>query len=254
MNKDIPSYVVHYKGNVERRKIMEELFLREKMENVTWILDWDREEVSYQLYVKNFQADHLEYQKRGQDPNEFFPHYPLQPEMVSLGLKQKEAFRRIGYGEQNIGMMFEDDAIICENFKETLHIYMNSLPNDWDVLFIGQGGGKRIPKEKLQDGVFWYKKDHPADRCADSIIFKKEAARKIYDSMNHYKICFNPDPELGFWMKVLNMNVYWLEPPIVAQGSQNGLFNTVQPDRCKYVDETMQTRTDMQDILKKVRG
>ena len=92
MNKDIPSYVVHYKGNVERRKIMEEIFLREKMENVTWILDWDREEVSYQLYVKNFQADHLEYQKRGQDPNEFFPHYPLQPEMVSLGLKQKEAF------------------------------------------------------------------------------------------------------------------------------------------------------------------
>ena len=37
--------------------------------------------------------------------------------------------------------MFEDDAIICENFKETLHIYMNSLPADWDVLFIGQGGG-----------------------------------------------------------------------------------------------------------------
>lgn len=250
MNQYIPSYVVHYKGNIERRKIMEAIFNKEKMENVEWILDWDREDVTYQMFVDNFQADHLEYQKRGQDPKEFFPHYPLQPSMVSLCLKQKEAFRRIGYGDRELGMMFEDDAIICENFKSTLHIYMNSLPADWDVAFIGQGAGKRIPKERLQDGVFWYKKDHPADRCADSILFKKSAAKKIYDQINHYKICFNPDPELGFWMKVLNMNVYWLEPPIVAQGSQNGLFKTEQPLHSQYIDETMQTRSDMHEFIK----
>lgn len=249
MNRFIPSYVVHYKGNVKRRKVMESIFEKEKMENVGWILDWDREDVSYQLYVDNFQADHLEYQKRGQDPNEFFPHYPLQPSMVSLSLKQKEAFRRIGYGYTDAGMMFEDDAIICENFKETLHIYMNSLPEDWDVAFIGQGAGKRIPKEKLKDGIFWYKKDHPADRCADSILFKREAAKKIYDLMHKHKICFNPDPELGFWMKMCEMNVYWLEPPIVAQGSQNGLFQTEQPLHSQFIDPSMQTRNDMAEIL-----
>ena len=116
MNKDIPSYVVHYKGNVERRKLLEKIHAKENLENVTWILDYDREDVTYQIYVENFQADHLEYQKRGQDPNEFYPHYPLQPEMVSLCLKQKEAFRRIGYGDSNFGIMFEDDAIICENY------------------------------------------------------------------------------------------------------------------------------------------
>lgn len=251
MKDNIPSYVVHYKGNVDRKILMDKIFAKEKMENVTWILDFDREDVMYQMYVKNFQADHLEYQKRGQDPKEFFPHYPLQPEMVSLGLKQKEAFRRIGYGNNEIGIMFEDDAIICENFKHTLLGYMNSLPLDWDVLFIGQGGGKKIPTERLQEGVHWYKKDHPADRCADSIVFKKEAAKRIYDHMDHHKICFNPDPELGFWMKVLEMNVYWLEPSIVVQGSQNGLFDTVQPDRCKYIDKSMQTRSDLKEFLPK---
>lgn len=249
MTNDIPSYIVHYKGNIERKKLMDAILLKEKFNNVTWILDWDKEEVSYELYTKNFQADHLEYQRRGQDPNEFFPHYPLQPEMVSLSLKQKEAIRKIGCGNNDCGLMFEDDAIVCENFKETLHIYMNSLPADWDVAFIGQGGGKRIPKDKLKDGLFWYKKDHPADRCADSVLFRKEAAYRIYENMNHHKICFNPDPELGFWMKVLNMNVYWLEPPIVVQGSQNGLFETVQPPRSRYVDKTMQTRSDMEDLV-----
>lgn len=253
MNKFIPSYVVHYKGNVERRKIMEAIFEKEKMENVGWILDWDREDVTYQMYVDNFQADHLEYQKRGQHPNEFFPHYPLQPSMVSLCLKQKEAFRKIGYGSADVGIMFEDDAIICENFKETLHIYMNSLPADWDVAFIGQGAGKRIPKDQLKDGIFWYKKDHPADRCADSILFKREAAKKIYDAIAKYKICFNPDPELGFWMSQWKMNVYWLEPPIVAQGSQNGLFKTEQPLHSQFIDISMQTRTDMEEILKSIQ-
>lgn len=252
MNNFIPSYIVHYKGNTKRRKVMETIFKKEKMENIHWILDWDREEISYQTYFENFQADHLEYQKRGQDPNEFFPHYPLKPAFVSICLKQKEIIRRIGYGEHDIGIMFEDDAIVCENFKETLHIYMNSLPVDWDVCFIGQGAGKRIPKEKLKDGVFWYKKDHPADRCCDSVIFKKESAKKIYDAIHKYKICFAADPELGFWMSQYKMNVYWLEPPIVVQGSQNGLFETIQPTHSQHIDPNMQTRSDMNEILKSI--
>lgn len=248
MINGIPSYVVHYKGNTQRKELMDKIFAKEQLENVTWILDYDREDVTYQMFVDNFLAHHLEYQKRGQDPNEFYPHYPLQPEMVSLSLKQKEAFRRIGYGDAPYGIMFEDDAIICENFKETFSKYFAELPDDWDVAFIGQGGGKRIPKERIQENVHWYLKDHPADRCADSVVFKRESAKKIYDYMNHFKICFNPDPELGFWMKVLNMKVYWLEPPIVAQGSQNGLFETVQPERSTFIDKSMQTRTDLETI------
>lgn len=249
MNQQIPSYVVHYKGNIERRALMEKIFAKEQMENVEWILDWDREEVTYQMYVDNFQADHLEYQKRGQDPKEFFPHYPLSPSMVSLCLKQKEAFRRIGYGDTPYGIMFEDDAIVCEDFKNTFAIYFEQLPLDWDVAFIGQGAGKRIAKDKLVDGQNWYLKDHPADRCADSVLFKKDSAKRIFDHINHYKICFNPDPELGFWMKMLKMNVYWLEPPIVAQGSQNGLFKTEQPSHSQFIDESMQTRKDMKEFL-----
>lgn len=252
LDRNIPSYVVHYTPNVQRRKILENVHKREQLENVTWITEYDKEVITYEMYTKAFQADHLEYQKRGQDPNEFFPHYPLQPAMVSLQLKQKEAFRRIGYGNAPFGIMFEDDAIICENFRERFRGYMEEIPSNWDVAFIGQGGGKRI--KEVKEGVHWYLKGHPADRCADSVILKKEAALKIYTHMEAHKVCFNPDPELGFWMKVLSMNVYWLEPPIVVQGSQNGLYETVQPLHSRFIDLTMQVRSDMVDILKEVNS
>jgi len=252
LNKDIPSYVVHYKPNVERRKILEAIHNKEQLTNVTWITDFDKEEISYEMYTKSFQADHLEYQRRGQDPNEFFPHYPLQPAMVSLSFKQKEAFRRIAFGDAPYGIMFEDDAIICNNFVERFLGYMQSIPTNWHVAFIGQGGGKRI--QGTHPDTHWYLKGHPADRCADSVVMKKESALQIYSHMEANKICFNPDPELGFWMKVLNMNVYWLEPPIVAQGSQNGMYETVQPGHSRYVDTSMQVRDDIQEILNEVRN
>ena len=84
MRADIPSYVVHYQGNNQRRALLEYIHDLENFENVKWILDFDKEEITYEMYVENFQADHYEWQLRGQDPNEFYPHYPLQPEMVSL--------------------------------------------------------------------------------------------------------------------------------------------------------------------------
>lgn len=252
MNNDIPSFVVHYTPNVQRRKILQKVHEREQLTNVTWITEYDKEVITYEMYCQAFQADHLEHQRRGQDPNEFFPHYPLQPAMVSLQFKQKEAFRRIATGSAPYGIMFEDDAIICENFQERFLSYMKEIPDNWNVAFIGQGGGKRI--KEVREGVHWYLKGHPADRCADSVVMTKEAALSIYSHMEAHKVCFNPDPELGFWMKVLNMNVYWLEPPIVVQGSQNGLYETVQPMHSRFIDQTMQVRNDMMDILHEVNN
>ena len=46
MRARFPSYVVHYKPNVQRRKVMEAIFAKEQMNNVTWILDYDKEDVS----------------------------------------------------------------------------------------------------------------------------------------------------------------------------------------------------------------
>ena len=252
MDNHIPSFVAHYTPNAKRRKVLELIHKKENLTNVTWITEYDREEISYELYTKCFQADHLEYQKRGQDPNEFFPHYPLTPSVVSLALKQKEIYRRISLCDSEYGIMFEDDAILCENFIERFRGYMEEIPKDWDVAFIGQGGGKRI--QGTHPDTHWYLKGHPADRCADSVILTKEAASKIYQCFNNYKICFPGDAELGFWMKILEMKVFWLEPPIVVQGSQNGMYGSIQPPNSRFIDRNMQLRSDIDQIIEEANG
>ena len=60
MRADIPSYVVHYKGNNQRRALLEYIHDLEDFQNVTWILDYDKEEISYEMYVEHFKADHYE--------------------------------------------------------------------------------------------------------------------------------------------------------------------------------------------------
>lgn len=252
MNNNFPTYITHYKGNTERRLLMQKILEVEKFENVNWITDFDRQDISYIDYVNSFQADHLEHQKRGQDPNEFYPHYPLQPEVVSLCLKHKECLRLISLGTAEYGIVFEDDAIIEENFIEQFLNYFKTLPSDWEVAFFGQGGGKHISVDQLEPNKNWYLKNHPADRCADAILFKKEAAAKIFAGMTQHKICFAADAELAFWFKVFNMKVYWLEPPIVTQGSQIGIFQSIQPPRSAYVNKQMPTRKDLANLIQQV--
>lgn len=46
------------------------------------------------------------------------------------------------------GLILEDDAILDKDFKTKLYKYISQLPNDYDMLFIGDGCGLHIPVEK----------------------------------------------------------------------------------------------------------
>jgi hypothetical protein len=46
------------------------------------------------------------------------------------------------------------------------------------------------------------------------------------------------------------MKIYWLEPPIVAQGSQTGYFESYQDAISgQYEDKTIKMRMDMEKLL-----
>jgi hypothetical protein len=246
---DFDCYVVHYTPLVDRKQFLLRQFKKEGIA-ATFVENFDREQLSYQQVYDNFKMNLWEYQRRS--PTGYSPYlYPMKPADVSNCMKHKEAFRKfLTESSKEYMFLMEDDVILCENFVSTLDGYLRYLPSDWSAAFIGQGAGKRIPSAELRDGVIWYHKDHPADRCADSVLLKRSTVQAIYNGMVSHGIAFPPDHELSFWFRSYGMKIYWLEPPIVAQGSQTGYFESYQDALSgKYEDKTIRLRSDMRELL-----
>jgi hypothetical protein len=125
---------------------------------------------------------------------------------------------------------------LSENFSVVLNQYLNQLPQDYDMLFIGDGCNLHIENYKITPNQFIYEKClYPtnwggggATRCTDSYIVSKKCAIKICDYIKNlsYKINLPIDCWLNIASVDNNFKVYWAEPTIVTQGTQNGLFVT----------------------------
>jgi GR25 family glycosyltransferase involved in LPS biosynthesis len=131
-------------------------------------------------------------------------------------------------------LIFEDDAILCENFIEIYNYYLTQLPQNYDMLFIGNGSFLHIKKELLVPNKNIYLKSVEiedwapmgAAKCTDSYLVSKKCAKKLLESIEKIKNKVNLpiDWWLTYLLKENNLIVYWAEPTIVTQGTQNGIF------------------------------
>ena len=120
----------------------------------------------------------------------------------------------------------EDDTILVENFMPILESRIGTLSDEkskWDFLFIGSCCNLRISQEHIIPGQYWYKKSYPATKCADSYVIKRKAAQACLEELPY---TLPIDWELSYIIEKRNMTTYWLEPPIVVQGSQNGTYES----------------------------
>jgi GR25 family glycosyltransferase involved in LPS biosynthesis len=118
---------------------------------------------------------------------------------------------------ERVCLALEDDAILSDNF---VHV-INSIiaDNSWDVVFPGSGCNLRTP------GIGLVRVPHPASKCTDSYLITPDAARKIYSTLKK-SIDFPIDWELNYQMMHHDLKVFWHEPPIVKQGSQDGTWTS----------------------------
>lgn len=154
---------------------------------------------------------------------------------ISLFKKHMYALNLIVKGDCNYNLIFEDDVVLHKKFNEMLKISFKELPNDYDMFFIGDGCNLHIPLSKRKPGQFVYKKGREpepgcgagATRCADSIFISKKCAKKIcdfYENIEHINLSY--DWWLNMVIRELKLDVYWLEPTIVTQGSESNFFKS----------------------------
>lgn len=219
-------FVVHYEKLIERRENMVRQLLMNGIE-AEFVSQYDRNNISphyEKLYSTN--KIHLDRDK-------------------AITLSHIFCYREI-IEKYDYALILEDDAIFIDNevmpndsnnyrFKYKLDSYISQLPDDWDMLFIGDGCNLHIPYnivknsnknifKKCLEPTPWG--GNGATRCTDSYLISKKCARKIieYIDSNDNSI----DNAIDWWLndicRKFSFNVYWAEPTIVTQGSENGVF------------------------------
>jgi len=72
----------------------------------------------------------------------------MKKSMMSLMNKHFYVYKLISEKYEK-ALILEDDVILNDNFIENLNNYMTQLPENFDMLFIGDGCNLHIEKDKL---------------------------------------------------------------------------------------------------------
>ena len=120
-------------------------------------------------------------------------------------------------------LIVEDD---CEFNNEINFIdsYFEKLPSDWDMTFLHDGCNMHA--SNIRPDIIWYKEIYSRTVC--SYMLTLETAKKIVETLlpidDHPYIAI--DNCLNEEIQKHNLNVYWCEPVIIKEGSQNNFYNS----------------------------
>jgi glycosyl transferase, family 25 len=208
-------FVLHYSKLVDRKKNILEQFQKHNITDYEFIEKYDKDEIT-------------------DDESSLFD-INYKKSTMSLTLKHFYVYKLIAENYEN-ALIFEDDVILCDNFIDKLNNYMSQLTEDYDMLFIGDGCNLHIEEHRLTPNKYIYEKClYPTSwggdggtRCCDSFIITKKCAKTICEYIYNLtnKINLPIDWLLNVVARDNNFKIYWAEPTIITQGSQNGLYKT----------------------------
>jgi glycosyl transferase family 25 len=205
-------FVIHYKKLINRKTHILEQFQKHNITDYEFIeIDRDYlDEENISMFQENYSKS-----------------------QIAILLSHFYAYKEISDKYEN-GLIFEDDVILSDNFINIFNKYITQLPEDYDMLFLGNGCNLHIESYKLIPNNYIYEKclypthwgGDGASRCTDSYLVNKKCAKKICEYINNssYKINIPIDWWLNIAARDNIFKVYWAEPTIVTQGTQNGIF------------------------------
>ena len=232
------TFILHYTPLVERKEHMNKLIEKHNLD-ASYILNFDKEDMT-------------DYDKEIYDFKSIWQNRTLYLSNASLISKHIESYKRIVDENLEYGLILEDDVVLNDDFSEKIEDYYKQLPEDWDILFVGDGyrGGLHVPKKVMEElgGNVFLKSNNGTSlklreqtgwpvcagstRCSDTYLINRKTATNILNYVNKIretkKNKINQPSDL--WMnrlfKSLMLKVYWGEPTISTQGTENGLFKS----------------------------
>jgi glycosyl transferase family 25 len=145
----------------------------------------------------------------------------------SCAMKHLAAMRLVIERNWKRALILEDDVILAWDFIQGVRdaIRESSAIKQPHVVYIGSGGNFYTPKSLRVPGQRLYKATK--GRFTDSYILGAETARLRVEWMKQHGISGPIDCHFDASDPKLGIERYWLEDPVVEQGSKNGTFRSV---------------------------
>lgn len=220
---DIPVYVIHGEHLVERRKRLEVELSGNGIE-AEWVTDPHASALTPEIVRRHYRESRRVWRRRAA-ATMARPFRTLTVGQIAVTISHIDLYRRIAASDSEWALVFEDDALLEPRFAERFDEYFAGLPVDADFVFIGSCCGLRV--DAVEPGRHFYRKDHPATKCTDSYLVSRSAARAVLRTITPFVL--EIDWELNYHLKRHDLVVYWLEPPLVSQGSQTGVHASSLP-------------------------
>ena len=157
----------------------------------------------------------------------YFKNTALSPGQQSCALKHLEALRLICSRNWEQALILEDDAILAPQFIQGLQAALKEAAplQPPYVLLVGSGGNQYTPRKRRVPGQCLYRSDK--GRLTEAYVLGSQTARLRVEWVERQGISLPIDNLFDRMDRELNITRYWLEPPIVEQGSKNGQFRSV---------------------------
>lgn len=192
-------FICHWKKLEERKKNILEVLEEEELFDYEFVTDfdtdeWDIDSIKFEypnIFDKNPCGRRLKYSE------------------ISLCLKHIKIIKNI-FKNYDYALVLEDDAILCDNFKEEFEKSFSQLPDDWDLSWVGTCCNLHAPSIG-EDRVYKMK----GSRCTHAYIISKKCAGLILEEL---KYCNDgADFYYNYLIEKFNLNNYWFEPPLAIQ-------------------------------------
>jgi len=205
-------YVLNVKKFTDRRAFMEKQLANAGLQ-AEFIFDWDADDLTDEIIDRYFAKDNN-----------------LSAAQKSCALKHITALQKVSESNSEFALILEDDAVFAKDFSLGLQhaLRQSEQFSDNKVIYIGSGGNFFTPKSQRKLGQYLYVGTR--GRFADSYIINSITAQKRLDWIMMHKVCAPIDNQFEQIDKQVDIEIVWLEDPVVEQGSKNGLFDsTLEP-------------------------
>jgi glycosyl transferase family 25 len=201
-------YVLNVRAYTDRRAHVERELARFGLE-AEFILDFDVPDLTPELEARWF-----------------VPGCTLRPGQKSCAMKHVAALQRIVAAGHLAALVLEDDVVLEPGFAEGVQDALREAAG-WaqpHVLFIGSGGNFYTPRSQRRPGQRLYRGWR--GRFGDSYILGAGTAALRLAWIAEHRIGQPIDNQFETIDKAQEITMLWLEPPVVEQGSKNGLFTS----------------------------